>query len=170
MGEIKSPRLVQALREQFNYERLSADIYYGLAVQLDTLNLTGSAAYMQKRAGEERDHALKFSNYLADRNTLPALIALPDPMRAVPTDVFKAPRTAFELALAHERTVTARINMLSDLALEENDPTTGEFLLWFIHEQVEEERSLEEVLTRLTLAEGNGAALLLLEHELGGVA
>ena len=39
-------------------------------------------------------------------------------------------------------------------------------LHWFIEEQVEEEKSAEEVVEQLKLAEDNPAALLILDREL----
>lgn len=168
MGNIQSPKLISALAEQLNYERFSADVYYALATAFDFLNLTGFKAYMHKREAEEREHARKFSDYLADRNATPVLSALPDPKREIPADPMKAGIAGFAAALEHEKTVTARINALAEMAFDENDPATGEFLLWFIHEQVEEEKSLEEILTKFRLAEGNGAAILMLDKELGG--
>jgi ferritin len=167
MSQIKSTKLVNALQEQLNFERFSADIYDGLAGQLDTLNLTGMSAYLAKRAGEERGHAHKFASFLADRGHTPALSALPDPMIPAGADPMGAGARAFSAALAHEVKVTERINALYTLAFDEDDPATEDFLRWFVTEQVEEEKTLEEILTKFKLAAGNGAAVLLIDHELG---
>ena len=39
------------------------------------------------------------------------------------------------------------------------------FLNWFVDEQVEEEASMESILQKLKLADGNGYALLMLDKE-----
>jgi ferritin len=160
--------LAQALNSQLTYERYSADVYNNLACRLDTANLTGFSAYMHKREAEERTHARKFSDYLADRNVMPVIDGLPKPSSSPEIgSPMVMGKDAFQMALNHEYTVTERIKNLNELALEVDDPATHEFLLWFIHEQVEEERSLEEILTKFALAEGNGAAILALNESLG---
>lgn len=161
--------LATALISQLNFERYSAEVYYALAAHLDFLNLTGMCAYMHKREGEERDHAHKFSDFLADRNVRPALTALEKPPVVQLSDsVMQVGRECFGMALEHERNVTARIWALYYLAEQYEDAAAQEFLHWFIKEQVEEERTLEEIMTRFTLAEGNGAAILMLDDKLGG--
>lgn len=168
MAVIESKTLIGALQEQMNFERYSADVYYALAATLDDINLTGMAAYMYKRAEEERGHARKFTDYLADRFVRPVLSALPDPNKVqLPDDPMAAGQIAFQAALEHERIVTARIRALYDMGYEENDPETQQFMLWFLGEQVEEERSLDEILTKFKLAAGDGAAILKIDHKLG---
>lgn len=168
MSVIQSQVLIGMLQEQLTFERFSADVYYGLGAHLDDLNLVGMAKYLYRRRDEERGHAQKFTDYLSDRFIRPQIAALPDPSRPLPGDVMAAGRAAFSTALEHERIVTSRIRALYDAAYEENDPETVAFILPFLTEQVEEEKSLDEILTRFRLAEGNGAAILMIDHELGG--
>lgn len=160
--------LVSALQNQFNFERYSAEIYAAMSAGFDSLNLTGMSAYMHKRAEEERGHALKFQNYMVDRDIQPYLDLIPAPAMPETGSIFEAGRKLFALALAHERQVTARINALYEVANKVVDPATCVFLHWFISEQVEEEKTLSEILTRFELAGDNGAALLLMDRELGG--
>ena len=47
------------------------------------------------------------------------------------------------------------------------DRTTEVFLEWFITEQVEEERTVEQIVGSMQLAGDSGAALLILDRELG---
>lgn len=167
MAKIASPKLIEALQAQFNAERYSADVYYALATALDNLNLVGAAAYLQARADEERGHAQAFSDYLSDRFVRPILTALADPNKVqIPADPQGAGGAAFLVALDHERLVTARIRTIFDLAFEEDDPETVAFIQPFLTEQVEEERSLDEIITRFTLGKGNGAAILLIDDDL----
>ena len=56
---------------------------------------------------------------------------------------------------------------LAQQALLATDLTTHAFVQPFLLEQVQSVRELDELTTKLALATGNGAALLLLEHELG---
>ena len=73
----------------------------------------------------------------------------------------------FQDTLKHEQGVTARINALMDLAIKEKDHATASYLKWFIDEQVEEEASVQDVINKLKLVEGNPSALYMLDKELG---
>lgn len=164
---LQMPQTVQkAMISQFNFERYSADVYYALSTALDTINLVGFANYLGKRGEEERTHAKKFASFLADRNVRPVVDALQAPVVPGWASEMVAGGACFLAALEHEYKVTERINDLYNLACQEDDPQTAEFLLWFVHEQVEEVKSLDEWMTRFTIAGSNGAAVLDLDREL----
>jgi ferritin len=66
--------------------------------------------------------------------------------------------------MAWEQDVTGRINRLMDLAIEEKDYATQDFLRWFVSEQVEEEANVSHL---LTLVEAMGdRSILTLEAQL----
>jgi ferritin len=73
----------------------------------------------------------------------------------------------FENALEHEKKVTSMIHSLYALATKENDYATQVALQWFINEQVEEEATATKVVDRLKIAGNDGAALLILDAEMG---
>src|SRR5690606_38938556 len=73
----------------------------------------------------------------------------------------------FEAALSHEKLVTSKINKLLDLANVENSYPTISFLQWFVDEQLEEENSMETILTKLKRIDGNFAGIYMLDKELG---
>jgi len=154
--------------EQLNYERYSAEVYLSMAWAIDAVNLTGFSKFMLGRADEERDHARKFSEYLSDRGLRPVYQAIP--MLEVPNwdRLEDAGLILFQAALAHERMVTSRIHVLYTIAEEVGDPSACVFLHWFITEQLEEERSLEEWVTRFSLARGCISAYLAIDKEMRG--
>ena len=76
-----------------------------------------------------------------------------------------AAKKVLEQALAQEQGVTKQINDLYELALHEKDFATLQFLTWFLQEQVEEEKSVQDIVDRLRLAGDNAAALLRLDDE-----
>ena len=160
------PTVQKAMIAQFTFERFSADVYYALSTALDTINLVGFGSYMSKQAAEEREHAHKFASFLADRDVRPVVEAMPAPVVPTWASALDAGGACFLAALEHEYKVTEQIHALYDLAEEMDDKPTCEFLLWFIHEQVEEVKTLDEWMTRFTLASGNGAAILDLDQEL----
>ena len=61
--------------------------------------------------------------------------------------------------------VTGLINDLVDLAIEEKDHATNNFLQWFVEEQVEEEENAMENLAKLKLAGDDNSLLYKLNEE-----
>ena len=57
--------------------------------------------------------------------------------------------------LKHEEFVTASINEIVALTLEEKDFNTHNFLQWFVMEQVEEEASVRTILDKVRLVGKN---------------
>lgn len=165
------PELATAAVSQYNYERLSSDVYKALAAHFDYLNLTGMAKYMHGRADEETGHASKFEQYLTDRDV--AVELGPIDTRSIVSkvtkinDIVSVGKAAFQLALEHERSVTERLKKLFDFSNKSGDSQMAVFLHWFLNEQVEEEKSLEEILTKFDLAD-NGTGILLIDQQMGG--
>jgi ferritin len=158
-----SKRMSDALNQQVNAELYSAYIYLSMASYLDEAGLPGFAHWMKKQYGEEVEHAMKFYEYINDRSARVVLKAIEQP----PVD-FKSPLEVFEAALEHEKKVTGMINSLVDIADAEKDKATRVFLHWFVNEQVEEEKSVSDVIGALKLAGDTGHALLMLDKQLGG--
>ncbi len=117
---------------------------------------------MRMQAEEERAHAMRFFDFVLDRGNEVELRAIP----AAATD-FTSPVSVFQASLAYEQTVSAAIRALYAQASRENDYESFALLQWFIDEQVEEEATVSELIEQLTMAGENGAALLLLDRELG---
>jgi ferritin len=61
----------------------------------------------------------------------------------------------FKEVLKHEEFVTASINEIVALTLEEKDFNTHNFLQWFVMEQVEEEASVRTILDKVRLVGKN---------------
>jgi ferritin len=59
------------------------------------------------------------------------------------------------MALEQEQRVTEEINELFRIARDSNDYAAEEFLMWFIKEQVEEVRSMNDLLNVCEQADGN---------------
>jgi ferritin len=150
--------LAGALNDQMNLEFASAHIYLAMSAHMDRRDLSGCAAWMRLQAEEETGHAMRFFDHVLDRGGQVRLGGIEAP----PGD-FGSPLETFERALGHERTVTAAIHALAERA----DRTTQVFLEWFITEQLEEERTVEQIVGSMRLAGDSGAALLILDRELG---
>ena len=157
-----SPSLTDALNEQLKQEFYSSYLYLAMAAYCDSQNLPGFSHWLRLQADEEREHAMKFYDFILDRDGRVALQTLAQPPRD-----FGSPSKLFEQVLAHEQEVTSLIEQLYRKASAEQDSATQIFLQWFISEQVEEEKTATQILETLRMAGDNNVALLMLDRELG---
>jgi ferritin len=160
--EMIGKKIAKALNEQINAELYSFYIYLAMAAWLEDKDWTGMAKWMVAQAKEEMNHAMKIYKYLHERRGTVTLAAI-----AKPEGTWTTPLSAFEAALAHERTITGRIGSLVELARTTKDHGTDAFLQWFVNEQVEEEATLEPIIAKLTMAGDNVAALIGMDRYLG---
>lgn len=156
------PVVEQALNDQIQAEFQSAYLYLAMSARFETMNLKGFAHWLQLQWQEETMHAMKFYDFLLQRNGTVELKTLEKP--ATP---FKTPLEAFEEVLEHEQYITGRIHSLYDLATEKRDYPLQSLLHWFIDEQVEEEDAARAVIDTLRLIGDEGPNLFLLDRELG---
>jgi ferritin len=153
-------KLEKAINEQINAEFYSAYLYLSMSAYLNSENLNGFANWMYVQYQEEMDHATKFYNYLLERGGKIELEAIKKPQTR-----WEGIIDVMENVLKHEQHVTALINNLMTLAIEEKDHASVSFLQWYVDEQVEEEASVDEVLQQLKLIDGKGSALFMLDRE-----
>jgi ferritin len=151
-----------AMNEQLNNELFSAYQYLSMAAYCEGANLPGFAHWMRSQSQEELEHAMKFYDFILERNGRVVLGAIDQPV----VD-FGSPLEVFEQALGHEQKVTEMINDLYGLAATENDYASQTFLQWFVTEQVEEEKNAGDVLENLKMVGDKSEALFLLDRELG---
>jgi ferritin len=154
-------RMAGAINDQINYEYFSAFIYLSMSARFAALGLPGGANWMNVQFQEELSHAMKLFTYMNERGGGVQLKAIAAP----PVDWPDA-LTMFENALEHENKVTARINDLTDLALELRDHATHNTLQWFIAEQVEEEANAEEMIQKLRLTKDAPGGMFQLDNEM----
>jgi ferritin len=76
----------------------------------------------------------------------------------------------FERALSQEQAVSQQIDTLYELAFHEKAFAAMAELQWFITEQVEEEKTVREIVAKLHMVENDPASLLDLDRELGARA
>ncbi|HZA58943.1 MAG TPA: ferritin [Solirubrobacterales bacterium] len=143
-----------ALNAQVSNEFAASQQYIGAAVYYDSETLPRLAAFFYRQAVEERNHAMIMVQYLLDTD---AEVRIPD---------IKSQQTSYDdvsgpikMALQQEKRVTDEINALFKLARENGDYAAEEFLMWFIKEQVEEVRSMNDLLN--VFAQSNGNVLMI---------
>ena len=156
-----SDKMQKELNNQINAEFWSAYLYLSMNAYFEGKNLPGFANWMNIQYQEETTHALKLFKYVYERGESVLL----QPIEEVKT-AWKDEIEIFQDTLDHERHVTALINNLVNIAIEEKDHATNNVLQWFVSEQVEEEAGVEEILGQLQMLEGNKHGLLMLDREL----
>jgi ferritin len=152
----------KAINEQINKELYSSYLYLSMAAYFENRNLPGFAKWMHMQADEEREHGMKFFQYLLDRGGKVELKAI-----AAPEIDWKTNLDVFKQVQEHEAAVTASIYALYELALAEKDYPSQAMLQWFITEQVEEEKNAADIVQQLELIDARGTAVLMLDHQLG---
>ncbi len=143
-------KFADALNEQISNEFAASQQYIGAAVYYDSETLPRLASFFYRQAVEERNHAMIMVQYLLDTDEE---VRIPD---------IKSQQTRYDdvsgpvkMALEQEKRVTDEINALFKLARDGGDYSAEEFLMWFIKEQVEEVRSMNDLLNVVEQANGN---------------
>jgi len=157
-----SKKMESALNGQLNAEMFSAYLYLSMAAYFESTNMQGMAKWMKVQAKEEEGHAIRFFDYIVDRGGRVKLAAI-----EAPETEWASPLAVFEAAYAHEQKVTGMIGELVKMANGDGDAATGIFLQWFVTEQVEEEKSADEIVQRLRMIKDMAPALLMLDGILG---
>lgn len=154
-----------ALNEQVKREEHSSRLYLQMATWCEVNGFPGAAAFLYKQAEEERMHQLKIVHYINDRDGEAILQSID-----APVSKYNSLKELFEKVLEHEKYITASINDIYGLCLKENDFTTGNFLQWFINEQIEEESTMRSILDKIKLAGDHQGGLFHVDKELAGLA
>lgn len=154
-------KVSDALTKQINNEFYSAYLYLAMDQYFEDENMPGMANWMYQQFLEEQFHAKKMLKYLNSRGVKVVLEAIEKPQ--VDWD---STMSVFENVLEHEQSITASINAIQSLAVNEQDFATMSFLQWFIGEQIEEEENAANLIKQLELIGDNGYGLLMFDKEL----
>jgi ferritin len=157
-----SEKMQDALNKQMNAEIYSAYLYLSMSAYFESVGLKGFAGWMRVQVQEELAHAMKFYSYILERGGRVITSAID-----APETEWKSHLAVFEYTYSHEQKVTALIHNLVDLAIQEKDYATQNFLQWFVTEQVEEESSADDIVQKLKLAGNAQGAVFMLDSELG---
>ncbi|NJL31688.1 MAG: ferritin [Phycisphaerales bacterium] len=157
-----SKKLESAFNKQINHELAAAYSYLAMAAWCEAENYQGFAKWFKVQHREELKHAMKFYDHVMDRGGKVIFEAL-----AAPVATYKSPKHIFEAALALEQGNTKVIHALYEIALKEGDYAAQPTLHWFIDEQIEEEKSVGDIIALMDLAADNRSAILMLNAKLG---
>ena len=150
------------LNVQIGHELGNSNQYVAIAAFFEGECLFGLAKIYFKQAEEDRDHAMKFVQFVLDAGGKVAIPEVP-----APRNEFRSAEDAAQLALDSELRTTRQIYDLVELATAEKNHIAKNFLQWFVNEQLEEVSSAE---TRLSVIKRAGPNVLMVEAYLAMAA
>lgn len=147
-----SPTLAKALNDQMTNEAHNAQIYLSYASWASEKGYDGIANFLFRHENEERNHMMKFLEYILKRGGKVVVTAIPGP-GPDPTSV----NNCFEKVFQSEVENTSKIYRILEMSMAEKDWATWNFIQWFVKEQTEEETLAIELLDRIKIAGGEKA-------------
>lgn len=141
-----SDKVEKALNKQMTVEANAAQFYLSLGSWAETQGYDGIAEFLYGHNREEREHMMKFLKYINQRGGHTKIEALDKP----PADP-KTLKELFEKVFSQEANNSKKIFALVDLAWDEKDHATFNFLQWFVKEQIEEEALASKLLDKMTV-------------------
>jgi len=158
-------KVEKAINEQIKKEEFSSRLYLAMAIWCEVNGYPGAAAFLYKHTEEERMHQLKLVHYVNDRGGKACLFDIEKP-----SGDYSSLLDLFQKVMEHEEFITQSINELYGLTVEEKDYTTGNFLQWYITEQIEEESTFRNILDKISLVGADKAGMFHIDKDLGGMA
>jgi ferritin len=150
-----TPDVLKAITRQIGAEFGASFSYLAMAGWCEHHKFMGAGRWLRLQSQEEHGHAMKLFNFVLARNhavTLPGI--------EQPKSEFASIAEVFERALAQEQDVSAQIDLLYELAFREKVFAAMAELQWFITEQVEEEKTVREIVAKFHMVKNDPASLL----------
>ena len=149
------------LNEQINKEFYSAYLYLDMSNYYYGKNLDGFGNWFKIQAQEERDHAMLMRTYLQNNNVHVEFGTINKP-----EGKYKDLMSPLTAALEHEQFITKSINKIYGAAHEEDDYRTMQFFNWFVKEQGEEEKNVDDIIKKMKLFGSDPKSLYALNQDL----
>lgn len=157
-----SKKMQDTLNEQVKIEAQSSQVYLAMAswaeIQPGINNIT---SFFYRHSDEERMHMLKLIHFINDRGGFAMVPNLEQPQLTFPSI-----KHAFQELLQHEIYVSEGINKLVDIALQEKDYATHNFLQWYVAEQIEEEALARTLNDKLELIGDEKSGMYLFDRDI----
>ena len=155
----------KAIIEQIKREEHSSRIYLAMASWCQVNRFPGAANWLYAQVDEERLHQLKFIIYVNNKDGHALISDLEKPPLK-----YKSLLDVYENVLKHEQYISQSINELYALSVQQKDYTTGNFLQWYITEQIEEENTARSILDKITMVGTDKVGLYQVDNELNTMA
>jgi ferritin len=157
-----TPKVLDAIIRQIGAEFGAGFSYLSMAAWCEHHKFMGAGRWLRAQSQEELGHGMKLFDFVLARNRAVDLPAIEKPRSQ-----FDSIAQVFETALEQEQTVSQQIDALYELAFSEKVFAAMAELQWFITEQVEEEKTVREIVAKFQLVKDDPASLLDLDRELG---
>jgi len=154
--------VVDAINAQINSELHAHYSYLAMSAYCECASFTGAARWLRMQSQEEYGHAMRLFDFLIAKNATVTLKAIGEPKGQ-----YTSLLDVFETAYKQEQNVTRQINGLYEVAFQEKAFDTVIQTQWFVNEQVEEEKSMREIVAKLKMVKDDPPSLLDLDRELG---
>lgn len=149
------------LNAQIQMEGKASASYLAMASWCDQHGYLQSAEFLYHQAKEEREHMMKIFKFINDCGGN----ALSPEITKINHD-FSSLEEIFETALSQEVEVTKSIHRIVATGKKNNDYAVENFLQWFVEEQLEEERTMRDILDLFDLMGRDGIALKLIDERI----
>jgi ferritin len=154
-------RIVELLNTQINREFYSSYLYLDTSNYFYDNSLNGYGNWFDIQTKEEHAHAMLFVKYMQNNGERVALEAI-----AKPDIAYAGFKHALDEAYKHELFISQSINDIYAVAYELKDFKTMQFLDWFVKEQGEEEKNVDEMCKRFDLFGNDARGLYMLDSEM----
>lgn len=160
MAESMDPSLLEGFQAHFNMERQAHATYFAAAIWMGERELRGFSKHFNDEARGEQQHAAKVADYLIARAQSPELQAL-----EAPDQSWKSVLDVTCTAFLTERDVTTSLQQLL-MAGQAGDTRSTVFLETMVEAQIKAEHEAAHLLGRTKFADGQAAAVLIIDNEL----
>lgn len=154
-------RISEVLNTQINREFYSSYLYLDMSNYYYDNSLNGFGNWFGIQTQEEHAHAMLFLKYMLNNGEKVVLEAI-----AKPDIIYGSYKHALDEAYQHELFISQSINDIYGIAYEVKDFKTMQFLDWFVKEQGEEEKNVDELCKRFDLFGNDSRGLYMLDSEL----
>ncbi len=161
MAQPMEPALLEGLQQHVTMERKASLTYWAMAIWFAERELRGFAHFLKGESTDEQHHAGLFADYLIARGQTVPLEDL-----AAPDQAWTSPEEIFADVFRMEADVTTSLQQLYAMAERAGDVRTTVFLDPIVQGQIEAEHQAAHLLGRIRFADGDRAALLVLDGEL----
>ena len=155
-----TPAIEGVLADAVHAELFASNLYKHIANQLQRLGYFGAQKWFLGESSDEQDHYQRHADYLNDRGAVAAIPAI-----EAMSDAVAGLREAFDLAYRTELELQA--SYAKWYAEAGPDPVTQQHLLQFLEIQRKSVGEYGDWLARMDRAEGDPAAMLMIDAELG---
>lgn len=160
-----SSTILSKLNDQIRLEHFASNLYLSMSSWCKAKGLDGAAFFLMKHSMEELEHMRKLFNYINETGAQAKISSIDEP-----ESEFQDIKVLFEKTMEHEIFITGKINELVDLALQEKDYSTFDFLQWYVSEQHEEEALFKQIIDKINVIGLDGRGLYMVDTELGKLA